>query len=57
MHSTVTVLLETTNRWSINIDNALLNGVVFIDLKKLSILLITQFFWTKLLNTGLMKTH
>jgi hypothetical protein len=34
MHSTVTALLETTNRWSINIDNGLLNGAVFIDLKK-----------------------
>ena len=34
MHSTVTSLLETTNKWSINIDNGLLNGVVFIDLKK-----------------------
>jgi hypothetical protein len=34
MHSTVTALLETTNRWSTNIDNGLLNGVVFIDLKK-----------------------
>ena len=33
-HSTVTSLLETTNEWSINIDNGLLNGVVFIDLKK-----------------------
>ena len=34
MHSTVTALLETTNWWSINIDNGLLIGVVFIDLKK-----------------------
>ena len=34
MHSTLTVLLETTNNWSINIDNGLLNGVLFIDLKK-----------------------
>ena len=33
-HSTVTTLLETTNKWSVNIDNGLLNGVVFIDLKK-----------------------
>ena len=33
-YSTVTSLLETTNKWSINIDNGLLNGVVFIDLKK-----------------------
>ena len=34
MHSTLTALLETTNNWSINIDNGLLNGVLFIDLKK-----------------------
>ena len=33
-HSTVTTLLETTNKWSVNIDNGLLNGVVFIDLKE-----------------------
>ena len=34
MHSTTTALLETKNNWSINIDNGLLNGVLFIDLKK-----------------------
>ena len=34
LHSTVTTLLETTNNLSVNIDNGLLNGVVFIDLKK-----------------------
>ena len=34
MHSTLTVLLETTNNWSINIDNRLLNGMLFFDLKK-----------------------
>ena len=34
MHSTTTALLETTNNWSINIDNGLLNGVLLIDLKK-----------------------
>ena len=34
MHSTTTTLLETTNNWSSNIDNGLLNGVLFIDLKK-----------------------
>ena len=28
------MLLETTNSWCVNIDNGLLNGVVFIDLKK-----------------------
>lgn len=34
LHSTLTALLEATNDWSINIDNGLLNGVLFIDLKK-----------------------
>ena len=34
LHSTVTALLEATNSWSVNIDNGLLNGVIFIDLKK-----------------------
>ena len=33
-HSTLTALLEATNDWSVNIDNGMLNGVVFIDLKK-----------------------
>ena len=34
LHSTLTALLEATNSWSVNIDNGLDNGVVFIDLKK-----------------------
>ena len=34
LHSTMTALLETTNSWSINIDNGLLNVVVHIDLKR-----------------------
>ena len=34
MHNTLTALVETTNNWSINIDKGLLNGVLFIDLKK-----------------------
>ena len=33
-YSTLTSLLETTNNWCINIDRGLLNGVVFIDLRK-----------------------
>ena len=33
LHSTLTALLEATNSWSVNIDNGLVNGVVFIDLK------------------------
>ena len=34
LHSTVTALLEATNSWSMNIDKGLINGVIFIDLKK-----------------------
>ena len=34
LHSTLTSLLETTNSWSVNIDNGFINGVIFIDLKK-----------------------
>ena len=34
LHSTLTALLEVTDAWSVNIDNGLLNGVVFIDLTK-----------------------
>ena len=33
-YSTVTSLLESTNSWCVNIDKGLLNGVIFIDLKK-----------------------
>ena len=32
IHGTVTALIEATNSWSVNIDNGLLNGVIFIDL-------------------------
>ena len=34
LYSTLTALLEATNNWCVNVDNGLLNGVVFIDLKK-----------------------
>ena len=34
LHSTLTFLLEASNSWSVNIDNGLINGVIFIDLKK-----------------------
>ena len=34
LHSTLTSLLEASNSWSVNIDNGLINGVLFIDLKK-----------------------
>ena len=34
LHSTLTALVEATNSWSVNIDSGLVNGVVFINLKK-----------------------
>ena len=34
LHSTVTALLEATNRWAYNIDSGNVNSVVFLDLKK-----------------------
>ena len=34
MFSTETALLEATNEWLWNIDDSLLNGVIFLDLKK-----------------------
>ena len=33
-YSTLTALLETNDNWCLNIDRGLLNGVIFIDLKK-----------------------
>ena len=33
-HSTETSLLAATDRWYCNMDNSLLNGVLFLDLKK-----------------------
>ena len=32
LHSTLTALLGATENWSLNIDNGLINGVIFIDL-------------------------
>ena len=34
LHSTLAALVDAANSWSVNIDNGLANGVVFIDLKK-----------------------
>ena len=52
MHSTLTALLETTNNWSINIDNGLLNGVLSIDLKKAFDTIDHEIFFRKLANYG-----
>ena len=34
LHSTLSALLEATNNWTVDIDDGLLNGVVFVDLTK-----------------------
>ena len=34
LHSILTALVDAANSWSVNIDNGLVNGIVFIDLKK-----------------------
>ena len=34
LHSTLTALLETNDSWCVNINRRLLNGVIFIDLRK-----------------------
>ena len=34
LHSTLTALLDATNNWYLNIDNGLINAILFIDLKK-----------------------
>ena len=49
----MTALLESTNNWSINIDNGLLNGVVYIDLKKAFDTIDHAILLRKLANYGL----
>ena len=34
LHSTLTALLDATDQWYTNMDNALMHGILFIDLKK-----------------------
>ena len=44
LHSTVTALSEATDSWALDIDRGNVNAVVFLDLKKNLIPLITMFF-------------
>ena len=34
LHSNVTVLLDMTNQWCLNVDRGMISGVIFLDLKK-----------------------
>ena len=52
MHSALTALLETRNNWSINIDNGLWNGVLFVDLKKAFDTIDHEIILRKLANYG-----
>ena len=53
LHSTLTALLEATNNWCVNIDKGLLNGVIFIDLKKTFDTIEHDFVIQKLVKYGL----
>ena len=53
LHSTVTAMLEATSDWSMNIDNGLINGVVFMDLKKAFDTIDHQIMLQKLKNYGI----
>ena len=44
LHSTVTALLKLTNQWYQNMNEGLINGIVFLDLKKHLILLIMIYY-------------
>ena len=45
LHSTVTALLDLTNQWYYNIDRGMINGVLFLDLKRLLTLLIILIYY------------
>ena len=53
LHNTVTSLLEAFNSWSVNIDNGLINGVIFIDLKTAFDTIDHKFLLQKLASYGI----
>ena len=52
LHSILTALLETNDNWCVNIDRGLLNGVIFIDLKKAFDTIDHEIFLKKLTTYG-----
>ena len=56
LHSTLPALLETNDNWFVNIHRGLLNGVIFIDLKKAFDTIDHQIILKKNLSLALIKT-
>ena len=56
LHSTVLALLNSSNIWHINIDKGNTNGVIFLEIKKHLILLITVFCLKNLYTMVSVKT-
>ena len=56
LHSTVTALLDLTNDWCFNIDRGLVNGVMYLDLKKAFDTVDHALLITKLKFMGLRET-
>ena len=52
LHSTLTALLQATNSWPVHIDNGLVNGVIFIDLKNAFDTIDHDILVRKLVNYG-----
>jgi len=57
LHSTVTSLLNVTDRWLKNIDNGLVTGVVFIDLRKAFDTVDVDILLAKLPSFGIMDVE
>ena len=56
LHNTLTAFSETNDNWCVNIDRGLLNGVIFIDLKKAFDTIDHEIILKDLLSTALIKT-
>ena len=55
LHSTITALLDMTNQWCLDIDRGLMNGVIFLDLKKAFDTIDHNILFMKLDRYGLAK--